>query len=276
MSEAFRAFPASNIVAFFTEASGGGDITDINSLRNRPAANPASWLANIRLHSSLNYLEVSHTASTGVTHAGVSAGSLPPGSTIAFGWAAASADHLLLTHNLGYAPFALVSVGNNIVYPGMPVQIQGDGGARYVTVYSTTTQIRLYEYASIGSSSLSGTSVTYDVLCFKDPPAPSGNKLMEFDQTTGHFSMARGKINTGRRYLTVVAGGSPKSLATGRTIDLSNGAPRAVLADGTAYNPVPSSFALGLDRQSWGYTYGSSMSYNGSFTGSTPIQVQAP
>lgn len=276
MAETLRMFPQDGVVAFYAEASGGGAMDDIDAPRNRPAKTPASWLPNIRLHSDLDYLEVSHSGTTNINHAAVSAGSLPPGSSIAFGWNTSSTNHLLATHNLGYEVFALVSMGTNILYPGMPVQVQSDGGARYVTVYSTTTELRLHEYASIGSSSLAATSKSYNYLVFKDPPAPTGRELFEFDQTTGFWNIGRGKINTGRRYLSVVPGGSPLSLCTGRTIDLSNGAPRAVLADGTQYNPVPSSLSLALERPNASYVYGGSMAYNGSFTGSATIQVQAP
>lgn len=276
MALCFRKFPADNVVAYYWEAPGGGDVRDINSLRNRPAKDPLNWLANVKLHSWLDYFEVSHSGTTMVSHAGVGVGSVPPGATIAFGWGVAENDHLLLTHNLGYPPFAFVAVGNNIIWPGMPVQVDGGGGGRYASVYCTSTQIRLFEWASAGGTSLAATNLSYQVLVFKQPPGPVGNVLYQNNPTTGAVTMARGKIDTSRRYLSVVPGGTPFGFPRGRTIDLANGAPRAVLADGTIYDPVPAGLVLGLYRDGWPQVYGASLAYNGSFTGSGAIMVQAP
>lgn len=282
MAGYFRASRLADAVAIYDEAPGGGDKTDINALRHRPLLDPAAWLANVYFHSDLDYMEVSHGPTTvTVNHSAVSVGSPPAGQPFRFGFTTAAADRLLLTHSLGYAPLAMVVYDDNVCWPGMPVQADGSGGARFVTAYSTATEIRLYEFASVGSSDLGATSLDYTVIVFKDPPAPSGNVLFHVDPANDKVTMARGKFDSTRRYLQVVAGGSPFGLSLGRTIDLNNGAPRAVRPDGTTFNPVPSSLQLGLSRfgltgTDWGYSYGSPMAYGGSFTGPGAIQVQAP
>lgn len=276
MPEAFRTFPSGD-VAFFEEASGGGAVLDINSQRNRPARFPEDWLANLRLHADLDYFEIASEGEAIINHAAVAAGALPPDASIAFGWNATSTTHALLAHNLGYEPFALVAYDDNILWPGMPVQVQADGGGRYVTAYCSTTHVNLHEWASIGAGNLGAVSRTYRVLVFKAPPAPSGNVLFAFDPATGGVDMAFGKVNTLRKYLAVVTNGSPLGLSTGRTIDLQNGAMRAIRPDGTTYEPVPAGLTMSLPRPpGWPRVYGASLAYNGSYAGPTSIQVDAP
>jgi len=281
MEIAFMTDPDTGRCALYDEAPGGGEYDDPNSLLNGPLNDPVTWLANLYFHSDFNYMEVSHgPTNTGISHAAVSASSssAPLAATVPFGWYAASATHLLLTHNLGYVPNAMVYVsGGNVIWPGMPVQVAGDGGARYVSVYCTSTEVRLYEYASTGPSTLPATSLTYTVIVFKNPPAPSGNTLLDFDPSTGAVQMGLGKFNSSRRYLQVVPGGSPFGIAYGRTIDLKNGAVRAVRPDGVTYDPVPVGLTMGLSRiQFYPTVYGASMGYNGSFSGPPQIMVQAP
>jgi len=280
MAIVFMTDPSTGRCALFDEAPGGGDFDDPNSMRNRPLNDPITWIANVYFHSDFNYMEVSHgpTATT-ISHAGVgpTSSTIPVAGTIPFGWYAAAANHLLLTHNLGYIPDAIVHVnGGNVIWPGMPVQVDGGGGARYVSVYCTTTEVRLYEWASVGSSTLAATSLTYNTIVFAAPPAPSGNILIDFDPTTGDVEMGLGKFNSSRRYLQVVPGGSPFGIAYGRTIDLQNGAPRAVRPDGVAFDPVPA-ISIALARfPGYPAVGGGSMEYNGSFTGPPQIMVQAP
>lgn len=281
MTVVFMTDPVTGRAALFDEAPGGGDFDDPNSLRNRPLNDPVTWLANIYFHSDFNYMEVSHgPTSTAISHGAVSASSstAPLSSTVPFGWYSAAATHHLLTHNLGYIPNAIVYVsGGNVIWPGMPVQVASDGGARYVSVYCTETAINLYEYASTGPNTLPGIGLTYTVIVFKNPPAPTGNILLDFDPTNGEVQMGLGKFNSSRKYLQVVPGGSPFGIAYGRTIDLKNGAVRAVRPDGAVFDPVPVGLTMGLTRiQFYPTIQGGSMGYNGSFSGPSQIMVQAP
>ena len=70
--KAFRAFHQ-GVVAIFTEASGGGEPTDMTALRNRPAADPANWLPNLFFHSSLDMLQVSSDDLVSIAHGAISA-----------------------------------------------------------------------------------------------------------------------------------------------------------------------------------------------------------
>ncbi|WP_297105122.1 hypothetical protein [uncultured Devosia sp.] len=282
MAIVFMTDPTTGRCALYDENGSTGDFNDPNSARNAPLNSPASHLDKVYFHSDFDYMEVSHgpTAVT-VNHAALSIGAAPPGQIFPFGYTTAAADHLLLTHSLGYPPLALVIYDGNVCWPGMPVQADAGGGARFVTAYVTNTELRLYEFASVGSGGLPAVSREYTVLVFRAPPAPSGDVLLDFDPATGVVQMGLGKFDSSRRYLQVVPGGSPFGLSLGRTIDLNNGAPRAVRPDGTSYDPVPSGLQLGLGRGAmgiadYGYVYGASMAYGGSFTGSGSVQVQAP
>lgn len=281
MAVVFMTDPDTGRCALYDENGTTGNADDPNSTRNAPLNNPATHLDKIYFHSDFDYMEVSHgpTVAT-INHSAVSASGVPAGATIAFGWGTASADHLLLTHSLGYVPQAMVIYDGNLLWPGMPVQVDGSGGSRFVSFYVTTTAVRLYETASTGAGTLSSVSRDYTVLVFKAPPAPSGDVLMDFDPGTGSLSMGKGKFDSLRRYLQVVAGGSPFGIAKGRTIDLNNGAPRAVRPDGTVVDTVPASLAIALSRTSfstnWGAVYGGDMNYLGSYAGPGSILVQAP
>jgi hypothetical protein len=276
--------PATGRVALYDEAPGGGEYDDPNSLRNRPLNDPVTWFANLYFHSDFNYMEVSTgPVIVGVNHAAVAVTAPPPGATVTFGWGSAFADTPLVAHGLGYAPLALVALGNNILWPGMPVQTQGDGGMRFATIYSDAAHVRLYEFASVGSSNLAATTLNYTVIVFRNPPAPTGNILIDFEPSTGALQMGLGKFNSLRRYLQVVAGGTPFGISYGgRTIDLANGAPRAFRPDGSSFEPILSSLQLALSRADmrgtdWGAIYGGAMNYNGAFGGPPgAIQVQAP
>lgn len=277
MSIAFRMF-ANGTVAIFEEPNTTGDPFDIDAPRNAPAKTPASHLGALYYHSTLDLLEVLAAATVNVNHAAVPAAGAPPGvglNTI-FAWAGATANHLLMdltAYNLTREPFCIVAVGSKALIPGMPVQTFSDGRARYATVYSTTTQVRLWETASKTSSILPATTLAYQILVFRDPPGPLTNLLWSYNETTGAFTMGQGQFDSSKRYLQVAPGGSPLSLSLGRTIDLKNGAPRFIQPDGTVINPVPAVTAYVTPGTN---VPGASMAYNGSFVDQGSVQVQAP
>lgn len=284
MPTVFMNDPATGRFALYDEAPGGGEVTNPNSQRNRPLNNPAAWLPNIYFHSDFNYLEVAFgPSSVTVNHASVPVTSAPEGATIEFGWNNnANVDRLLFTHNLGYAPLSMVALGQNVIWPGMPVQFQGDGGARFASIYSTSTEIRMKEFGTTGQNPLAAASLTYMVLVFANPSTPTGNVLFDFSPATGIIEMGRGSFRSDRRYLQVVPGGTPFGISYGgRSIDLANGAVRAVRPDGTTYDPVPNTLRVALTRQgfngtSWGQIFGGSMNYTGSYSGPSSVSVQAP
>lgn len=272
----FRLFNTPLTAAGYAETVGGGEIDDINAPRNAPAKTPASNLDKIIVHSGLDYLEAAFgPTDVVVNHAAVAAGSPPAGMSINFGWSTAAADHLLFNHNLGYLPIAFVAVNDSQLTPGMPVQVQADGGCRYASFSVTETGLYLHESASVGSSNLAAISLTYTFAIMKRPPlAPTGGRMLQFSEATGVLSLAGDKVRSDRKYAQVAPDGELFGIASGRNIDLANGAPRFVRPDGTTVDPVPSlqlsmSWAFG-----YGSTFGSPMVYNGSFVGEGSVQLR--
>ena len=293
MTKALRMF-TDGTVAMFDEATGGGDQFDKTSSRNRPANDPASWLSSIYFHSGLDIVEVvsdttvsiTHAAVTGSTSGGIRSsdgvGSASSENAAVVRYNAGSTDDLAVTHGLGYIPDALVVVSGNVLDPGMPVQLTGTGLGRYASLYLTTTTARIKTWASVSGSNLPSVTLSYRIIILRQPRTASGNKLFDFDPTTGITKMAKDRFSTDRNYLQVVAGGSPFGIAYGKTIDLAGGAPKFCFPDGTTFEPVPntlkSRLVIGYGNGAATYTgsYGSAMNYSGSATSPTQILVQAP
>lgn len=278
----YRNSKAADAVAIYDEAPGGGDPEDINALMHRPLLDPANWLSNIYFHSDLDYMEVSHgPTAVVVNHAAVAAGS-PGGANFGAAttmvYTGAPATHELLTHGLGYVPDFMVVVNDDVVYPGRAVQSLADGRTRSICAYADTNKIYLREWYIQSASVMPAISATYTVLVFKRPPAPSGNVLAHFTGATGVLKLAKGKFSSDRRYLQVRSGGLPFGFPLGKTIDRKNGAPRLVDPDGTITETVPAAqkFVFATNYQTSGFSYGASAAYNGAFSGSAAIEVQAP
>ncbi len=279
----FMADPTLGHCAIFDEAAGGGDPEDVNSLCNRPLADPETWLGSVYFHSAFDYLEVAFDTTVTVSHGVIGSGTDALGSGAAtqsvYDLDATVVDHDVLTHSLGYEPLVIVGFGDDVLAPGYPVQVPGtvNGSVRYVAPYVTSDKVFLREFRSRGSAGLSTISLDYRVVVFRQPPVPSGNNLIDFDPGTGTLTMGFERFDSSRSYLQVVPGGSPLGLATGRTMDAKNGAPRFVAPDGTSYDPVPSTVKMGIKSSLEGaITYGSSMNYTGTFAGGGAVLVQAP
>lgn len=281
MPYAYREFPAGGgVAALFWEASGGGDVLDLNAPRNRPAKYPEQWLDSILFHSRLDHMEVAAAGSTTINHAAVAAataGSLADGygAEGEFAWRRGVATHVLATHSLGVLPFAIVAA-SDLGLCGSPVQTATGGRSRYVTPSVTTTQLKLHEWSTAGSTALPAISITYTWLVLKRPPAPSGNKLREFDPATGVLALGRNTFRTDRRYLQIRDDGTPLAIFKGRSIDLKNGAARIYRADGTYYEPVPAAMRRALVHVTGAPAWGASMAYNGVYAGPATIEVVAP
>jgi len=272
----FGQFASAGIVALYEEAPGGGDFRDIDAPRNRPARDPANWLANIYFHSDLDNLEVESDTTVTINHAPVAAGSGPGGSVTVNGtvqYGGATATHLLISHGLGYKPHVLVLVGDNVLFAGTPIQTDADKRMRSVSPYVTTSEVRLHEWTVRTSNVLGAVSKDYRVIVFRQPPAPSGNKLRDFQPGAGIFQLAFGRFDVDRRYLQVVPGGTPWGLSSGRSIDLKRGGVRLVNPDGSIWDTVPTTFFARISPPGNG---GGVLYYDGSFAGSSPILVQAP
>ena len=286
MTAVFMADPVSGKVGLFDEAPGGGDPADPTSLRNRPLLDPVTWLANAYFHSDLDTYEVLSDTTVTVNHLQTAAATTSAGgnSTLAapaIKFGASSADNLLVSHGQGYAPLCIAIVGGQVLFPARPVQSLADGRGRYCTVYSTATEIRLYEWTSVANVALPAIAISYRILAFRQQRAPAGTDLVNFDPATGALTMARGRFDSRRQYAQVVPGGSPFGLGFGKTMDFRNGAIRFVNPDGTFFEPVPSTQKGRFEadyQPSKHYTgaYGNSMAYTGGFAGPEQILVQAP
>jgi hypothetical protein len=258
-----------------------GDPTDPNSAANAPLNNPAANLQYLYWHIQLDNMEVLSDAVVSITHGAVAVAGVPPsagvGVTGQYDYAYTPVDTVLVTHSLGYLPMAYVAIGNNLVTPGYIVQMNASGAARYVSVFVTTTQVLLREWAQRGTVALSALSQDYRVMVIREQPAADGSKrLIDWDQVNAILRMGEGRFDSSRRYLQVVPGGTPFGLALGRTLDLANGAPRFVAPSGTIYDPVPASTVMKYVLPGFATSFGASMAYNGSFTGDPVLQVQAP
>jgi hypothetical protein len=280
MTLAWREFPTGE-VALFREPNSSGSDHDINAARNAPAKTPASHLSSIFFHSGLDLLEVAHVATVTVNHAAVSSssgiGGSNAGQSQAFKWGTSTADHLLVdltSWGLTKEPICLVAANGSILSGAQPVQTDTAGRGRYVTAYSETTGIYLFEEASQAGSSLAATSIDYTVWVLREPPGAVGDKLREFDPDTGEVTLGYGRFASLRRYAQVSVGGSPFALRKGRSIDLDCGAPRFLRAGLSNFEPVPSALTLTILPGTG--AYGSSLAYAGSFAGSGALQVKAP
>ena len=270
---------ATGRVAIFEENGTSGDPEDPNSTRNAPLNNPASHLSRIYYHSDYDPIEVAvGPANVTISHEAIPAGSGPGGQSSFNGWlvyGGFTRTHTLLSHGLGYVPDFAVAVNNQTLHPGYPVQYNAaDGRARCVTAYATSSAIRLSEFGIQSSVSLPALNVTYNVMVYARPPAPSGNNMIDFDSATGVLKMARNKFSSDRQYLQIVSGGSPFGFPLGKTIDLSNGTFRSVQPNGAIRDVVPEDFRVSFGEG--GPSYGPTGEYKGSFTGGGAIQVQAP
>ena len=270
-------------VGFFVENGTSGDPLDPAAPRNKPLVDPFNWLPSLLFHVDCDHLEVALAGTTTITHSAVTGIAADPKLASAYGTNAGGDDNLIVNHGLPYVPICIVAAGSNILWPGMPVQTGVNGAGRYATPYVDSTSLRIATKATIGDTTLASASITYSYLIFKAPPAASGNIAFERDPVTGIVQMGFGKFSSDRRYLQVVAGGSPLGLSVGRTIDLNNGAPKGWNPDGTTFAPVPAALKTYLPYLTYGgadlggETSGASMAWAGSYAGpASSLQVQAP
>lgn len=272
-------FPAQGVVALYYEPNTTGDPMDFDAPRNAPAKSPEDHLSLIVYHSRLDNLAVAAAGTITVNHAAIAAGTGPGGGSSAdsvFQWGGVTDDNLLLDFTaLGLAapPFAIVATGDNVIWPGMPVQALAGGRARYVTPTVSTTELRLWETASRTGVSTPAVSIDYACLVFYPPAAPVNGYLEDFDPATGEYQFDQGRWSTARRYLQKRETGSSLGMILGRSLDLKKGAICAVRADASTYEPVPPAKVTVLPGTG---VLGPALDYDGTFTGSGAISVQAP
>lgn len=240
----WRGFSAEGVTAIYDEAPGGGDPLDFNAPCNAPAKSPHLYLAQVYWHSEFFQYElampiqtktVAHAALAGITrYTGVS-GYTP------IGWTTVRpasgillidvgnsrvVDHVLVEHNLGYAPQAFVSRAGRIMPNGEMIQT-GANLKRRVSAYATDTVIGLREYAKSSNVALPAISETYQTLVLRNPAKLAGAPLAEFDGTD--LRLGRGKVDTANVYLRrTLADESNFDFDQDETIHIRSGRSRTV------------------------------------------------
>lgn len=290
MPVVFFSDPVTGVCALFDDPGGGGQWDSIDALCNRPAKDPVNWLTHIYFHSSFDYMEVAASPDpVSIVHGSIASYNDSPPAAPASGQsyrfsnyrptAITLGDHLLVQHDLGYAPRFKVAINNEMIAPGFPVQIHNGVATRWVVPYATTSQIRLREIGTQQSTTVPAVASAYQSLVFANQPTPGGNVLFEFDPVTGIVTMGRGRFNSGKRFVQVVPGGSPFALSQGPTAHPANGAVRNVSPTGVIRESAPVGVRLMLYQSRSDASPpgdGGVTGYNGSFAGSPSIAVQAP
>lgn len=158
-------------------------------------------------------------------------------------------DYLLGTHSFGTIPAAVGFYETAQMPAGFSVQKVGQS-VRAVSLYVTSTQVRLFENYVTFDDVLGAVSRTYKVYLFQNLFSPSGNVAISITPTL--FNAGFNKLSTDYRY--VRKSSTPDLYVTNnKTADVSNGGLKIVLPDGT--------------------TAFKSNNYNGSFSGSTSVGV---
>jgi hypothetical protein len=287
---AFMTDPDTGNVALYDEPVATGDPADPDAARNAPLNDPEGNLAFLYWHSLLDNMEVLFDTTVTVHHAATAAGSTAADNganqSVAFDVDAATTDWDVFTHSAGYEPVVFAAVGADILVPGYPIQVpvSADGAARYMTVHTSSTKVFLREFRTRGLAGLTALSQDYRLIGFRPQRAAEGNdppRLLDFDPDTGLFSMGDGRFRNDRRYLQVVPGGSPLGLPYGRTLDLKNGGFRLAKSNGTTVDPLPNTIKQGIWAPGGTFstdtlTYGAPMYYDGTWSPSEILEVQAP
>lgn len=223
-----------------------------------PLYNPLNHLSRIKLHSALSYLQVAFEFDITINHVAVTASRGWDWSTFANQWFPEdyTIDRLLGTHNLGFVPTCIVSTGNGMVDPGIPVQSNGSGGTRYLDIYLTATQVRAKERVDSGTGTLSASTKTYKVLVLREPTINPA--LPVFEAEDGRVAGGMGLFDSDYHYLRAVASGeSPYFIGASKQIDCARNACRFIDALGNVTHDFYNAAA-----------------YNGSLTSIIAQQVQ--
>lgn len=283
---AFMIDPVTNNIGLYDEpvpAATAADYEDANSPCNAPLNDPEAYLPYVYWHILMDNLEVAFDEAVSISHSAIGSGVdvFDPSAAVqnVYDVDPTTIDHDVLTHGLGYEPLVLVAFGDDILTPGYPVQypVTTNGSVRYVCPFVTATKVYLREFRSRGSAGLAAINLNYRIIVFRQQRPAAGSVppvLVDFDPATGLLTLGDGRWRNDRRYLQVVAGGTPFGLALGRTMDAANGAPRFVAPDGTVFDPVPASVCQRFTNGN--PAWGDPMIYDGAFSGGGAVQVQAP
>lgn len=178
-----------------------------------PFDNPTLHMSAVRFHSDLQYLSnaiqttatINHTSLAGITGTGVTGAPVSGGSSsgsaqpIMDGDIRVS-DHTLYTHGLGVVPQYQVLYNGEIISGLTRVQLDGDGQARLVGAYATSSIIGLREIAVSTDQALSAASRTYTIIIFRNP-APDMSKGAVRIKPGTEVYFGYGKVNDSQKPL---------------------------------------------------------------------------
>lgn len=207
-----------------------------------PFTDPMDNLDYVRFHSDFQYLSdaiialgqsINHTSVAGVTGTGftVSAGSGSSGATQAANGQVVSAEYDLYTHSLGYVPLFFVVYDGEIISGCNVVQEDTEYRSRTVSVYATSTKIRLKDVGYSSANALGAVTRSYDVYIFRDTAADMSKPLFHVEPTLSSEAvvMGHGKITSDQRVIRRAdVGESPLYLPFERVADVGNGAIRTI------------------------------------------------
>ena len=211
-----------------------GKVAIFNGTDIAPFNDPIANLTNLYFHSDLGYLGNGLLVTGTINHPGVTRSSSTSkglfGSSTNYNPQNGSNDYLLANHSYSAtAPF-VAFIGDAQMPSGTVVQQVGQS-VRAVSVYRTSTQIRVFENWATFDDSLGAISRTYSVILFErlNTALNSTSILIEGDRFRAGF----GKLDTDFLYLRRNNENPDFYVTTGKTADVNSGRLKVVLPDGS-------------------------------------------
>jgi hypothetical protein len=199
-----------------------------------PFTDPVSNLDRVWLCSDFDYYQVAFDQSVTLSHPSVSGANTSFASIFTIAGHYVETDLAVLTHNLGYIPRFKVAIGAELIPNGWAIQTPagGDNGARLVSFYATTTEIRCRDMGWATSSTLAAKSQTYEVVVFEIPTADNTKPV--FGGKLG--ILCQGKFDANKKHLRRADTGesSPFDILTSKAGDINFGAYKMYTGDGTS------------------------------------------
>lgn len=228
-----------DVVAIIDSAPGGGDLTDSTALCNRPAIDPANWLANNYFNSAFDYYELLVPVQTvSITHTVLATASTLVlsivGLSITIKGQQDDRDIVLYAHNLGYVPTYMIAYNGGRLSAGQHVVIRGAGTtsqrSRCVSHDADATNIYLHEHCTSGDVDLEADTLSYEVMIFNRPVRDPDLPLLSYDNSgTGVALIDHGRIRSDRHYLRkALAAETSFDINLGPTMDINDGFVRVV------------------------------------------------
>jgi hypothetical protein len=204
-----------------------------------PFNDPVSNLDLVWLCSDFDYYQVAFDQSVTLSHPSVSGANTSFATIFTIAGHYVESDLAVLTHNLGYIPRFKVAIGAELIPNGWAIQTPagGDNGARLVSFYATTTEIRCRDMGWATSSTLAAKSQTYEIVVFETPTAD--RTLPVFDGQGGSPTIGvfcQGIFDGRKEHLRRAASGesSPFDILTSKAGDINFGAYKMFTGDGTS------------------------------------------